>query len=134
MRRGLWDAIRTHLVLGENVSQAAQFAVTGGAQAAIVAYSLLRGPGMNERGQVVVLPAADHVSLVQKMVLLTRAGETARAFYDFVQGPAARAIFARYGFDAPPPPSAPAARERRPERGLTHTSLPASTRPAAVAD
>jgi molybdate transport system substrate-binding protein len=134
MRHGLWDAIGPHLVLGENVSQAAQFAVTGGAQAAIVAYSLLRAPGMNERGRGVILPAADYAPLVQKMVLLTRAGETARAFYDFVQSAAARAIFARYGFDAPsPPPSAPSTRERSRERGVTHTSLPATTRAAVVA-
>ncbi|HEY3553719.1 MAG TPA: molybdate ABC transporter substrate-binding protein, partial [Casimicrobiaceae bacterium] len=133
MRRGLWDAMKSHLVLGENVSQAAQFAVTGGAQAAIVAYSLLRAPGMNERGRVVILPAADHARLVQKMVLMTRAGETARAFYDFVQSAAARAIFARYGFDPPPAPSTAPARERPRDRGVSHTSLPAK-RVAVVAN
>ncbi|HWD17310.1 MAG TPA: molybdate ABC transporter substrate-binding protein, partial [Casimicrobiaceae bacterium] len=133
MRRGLWDAMKSHLVLGENVSQAAQFAVTGGAQAAIVAYSLLRAPGMNERGRVVILPAADHAPLVQKMVLMTRAGETARAFYDFVQSAAARAIFARYGFDPPPAPSTAPARERPRDRGVSHTSLPAK-RVAVVAN
>jgi molybdate transport system substrate-binding protein len=133
MRRGLWDAMKSHLVLGENVSQAAQFAVTGGAQAAIVAYSLLRAPGMNERGRVAILPAADHAPLVQKMVLMTRAGETARAFYDFVQSAAARAIFARYGFDPPPAPSTAPARERPRDRGVSHTSLPAK-RVAVVAN
>jgi molybdate transport system substrate-binding protein len=133
MRRGLWDAMKSHLVLGENVSQAAQFAVTGGAQAAIVAYSLLRAPGMNERGRVVILPAADHAPLVQKMVLMTRAGETARAFYDFVQSAAARAIFARYGFDPPPAPSTAPARERPRDHGVSHTSLPAK-RVAVVAN
>jgi molybdate transport system substrate-binding protein len=133
MRRGLWDAMKSHLVLGENVSQAAQFAVTGGAQAAIVAYSLLRAPGMNERGRVVILPAEDHAPLVQKMVLMTRAGETARAFYDFVQSAAARAIFARYGFDPPPAPSTAPARERPRDRGVSHTSLPAK-RVAVVAN
>jgi molybdate transport system substrate-binding protein len=133
MRRGLWDAMKSHLVLGENVSQAAQFAVTGGAQAAIVAYSLLRAPGMNERGRVVIRPAADLAPLVQKMVLMTRAGETARAFYDFVQSAAARAIFARYGFDPPPAPSTAPARERPRDRGVSHTSLPAK-RVAVVAN
>jgi len=128
MRHGLWEAMKPHLVLGENVSQAAQFAVSGGAQAAIVAYSLLRAPGMDERGRMVVLPAADYAPLVQKMVLLARAGDTARAFYGFVQSPAARAIFARYGFDPPPATPAPPARERPRDRGVTHTSLPATTR------
>jgi molybdate transport system substrate-binding protein len=35
------------------------------------------------------------------MVLLKGAGETAQAFYEYVQQPAARAIFRRYGFVLP---------------------------------
>ena len=118
---GLWTAISPHLVLGENVSQAAQFAINGGADAGIVAYSLLRAPGVAGRGRSVVLPASDHAPLVQKMVLLARAGDTARAFYAFVQTAAARAILERYGFEAPPAP-APAAPSPRPRvPGVTHT-------------
>lgn len=132
MRRGLWRAIEPHLVLGENVSQAAQFAVNGGAQAGIVAYSLLRAPGMQERGRAVILPSTDHAPLVQKMVLLASAGDTARAFFAFVQGAAARAIFDRYGFDAPPS-AAPPAPERPRERGVTRTSTcPRSIMPAST--
>jgi molybdate transport system substrate-binding protein len=134
MRRGLWPAIEPHLVLGENVSQAAQFAVSGGAQAGIVAYSLLRTPGMEKRGRAVILPATDHAPLVQKMVLLARAGDTARAFFAFVQSPAARAIFERYGFEAPSI-IAPPARPRPPDRGVTHTSIHRrSDVPTSVAD
>jgi len=97
-RSGLWDAIRPHLVLGENVSQAAQFAASGAAQAGIIAYSLSQAPPMAARGTSVELPAETHEPLLQKMVLLKTAGGTARVFYDFLQQPGARAIFARYGF------------------------------------
>lgn len=103
MRAGLWTAIEPHVVLGENVSQAAQFAVTGAADAAIVAYSLVHAPGMEARGRYALLPATDHDPLVQKMVLLKHAGATARAFYAFLQQPQARAIFNRYGFEVPVP-------------------------------
>jgi molybdate transport system substrate-binding protein len=106
---GLWDAIAPHLVLGENVSQAAQFAVSGAAQAGIVAYSLARSPAMADRGTFVLLPASAHDPLMQKMVLLKRAGATARAFYEFMRQPAARAIFERYGFEAPAPAARSAA-------------------------
>lgn len=99
---GLWTSIKPHLVLGENISQAAQFAVSGAAQGGIIAYSLVRAPGMAERGRSALLPAATHDPLVQKMVLLKRAGATARAFYAFLQQPAARAIFERDGFELPP--------------------------------
>jgi molybdate transport system substrate-binding protein len=39
------------------------------------------------------------------MVLTRHAGAAARAFYDYLQGPAARAILARYGFALPGEPS-----------------------------
>jgi molybdate transport system substrate-binding protein len=129
-RKGLWNAIEPHLVLGENVSQAAQFAVNGGADAGIVAWSLLRAPGVASRGKAVVLPASEHAPLVQKMVLLARAGDTARAFYGFVQTPAAREILGRYGFEAPPAPPPP---PRPKERGVTHADG-SRTRIAAMAD
>lgn len=101
---GLWTSIEPHLVLGENVSQAAQFAASGAAQGGIIAYSLVRAPGIAQRGRYALLPASGHDPLVQKMVLLQRADATARAFYAFLQQPAARAIFERYGFDLPPYP------------------------------
>ena len=41
---GLWDAIKDRLVLGENVSQAAQFATQGDTQGGIIAYSLALAP------------------------------------------------------------------------------------------
>ena len=101
-RAGLWKRVEPHLVLGENISQATQFAASGAAQAGIVAYSLMREPGMDARGSYVLLPADAHASLEQKMVLLKNAGSTARAFAAFVVSPKGRAIFARYGFETPP--------------------------------
>jgi len=102
LRAGVWPAIESRLVLGENISQTAQFAASGAAQGGIVAYSLVRSPTMAGRGRYALLPSSDHDLLVQKMALLKRAGATARAFYAFLQGPAARAVFERYGFDVPP--------------------------------
>ena len=100
-RAGLWKRAQVHLVQGENISQAAQFAASGAAQAGIIAYSLTREPGIAERGRFVLLPASDHAPLAQKMVLLKGAGATARAFEAFVQSRKARAIFAQYGFETP---------------------------------
>ena len=98
---GLWAAIQPHLVLGENISQAAQFAASGAAQAGIVAYSLVKSPGMEARGHWALLPDAGHAPLAQKMVLLQGAGTTARAFAAFMQSPQASAILTRYGFESP---------------------------------
>ena len=52
--QGLWDAMRTHLVLGENVSQAAQFATSGSAQGGIFALSLALAPQVAKLGTYVI--------------------------------------------------------------------------------
>jgi len=99
--QGLWDAIRPTLVLGENVSQAAQFAASGTAQGGIFAYSLAISPAVTERGSYALLPAEWHDPLRHRMVLLRSAGETARRFYEYVQTPPAHATFRRYGLVQP---------------------------------
>jgi molybdate transport system substrate-binding protein len=99
--QGLWDAIRATLVLGENVSQAAQFATSGSAQGGIFAYSLAISPSVSRLGSYALLPSDWHAPLRQRMVLMRGAGETAQAFYRYVQTPAARAVFRKYGFVLP---------------------------------
>lgn len=99
--QGLWEAIKAKLVLGENVSQAAQFATAGTAQGGIFAYSLALAPAIGGLGNYVLVPAEWHAPLRQRMVLMKNAGETAQAFYRFVQSPAARVIFRKFGFVLP---------------------------------
>jgi molybdate transport system substrate-binding protein len=98
MRKGLWAALQGRLVIGESVSQAAQFALTGAAQAAFVPYSIVRAPPFQGKGRAALIPASLHAPLRQRMVLLDDAGASARAFYGFLQGPVAREILVRYGF------------------------------------
>ncbi len=98
---GLWGALQGKLVLGENVSQAAQFAASGSTQGGIFAYSLALSPAVVQQGRYVLLPEALHQPLRQRMVLVKGAGETARAFYAYLQQPAARKIFEQYGFAMP---------------------------------
>jgi molybdate transport system substrate-binding protein len=100
-KRGLWEALHPVLVLGENVSQAAQFATTGNAVGGIIAYSLALAPAMRQRGTHFLIPAEDHEPLRQRMVLLERAGPSAERFYGYLQQPAGRAALAQYGFVSP---------------------------------
>jgi molybdate transport system substrate-binding protein len=98
---GLWERLQPHLVLGENVSQAAQFALAGGSQGGIVASSLVLAPAMQGRGAYALLPDSLHEPLRQRMVLTRRAGPVAERFYAYVQTPPAREIMRRYGFVLP---------------------------------
>lgn len=98
---GLWDAIKPRLVLGENASQAAQFTMSGSCEGGIIARSLALSPGVAGRGEFSGIPAAMHRPLRQRMVLLKSAGDTAQAFYRYLQKPAARRVFVRHGFGEP---------------------------------
>jgi molybdate transport system substrate-binding protein len=100
-KRGLWDALRPNLVLGDSIAQAAQFATTGNAVGGLIAYSLVLGPGFADRGTYAVIPEADHPPLRQRMVLLKRAGPVAAQFYTYLRGEPARAIFRKHGFTVP---------------------------------
>ena len=98
---GLWESVRQRLVLGENVSQAAQFATSGSAEGGMFAYSLALAPQVAKQGRYVLVPERLHQPLRQRMTLVKGAGETARAFYIYLQEPAARAVFRRFGFALP---------------------------------
>ena len=99
--RGLWDQIEPKLVLGENVSQAAQFALSGNAEGGIIAYSLALAPDLADRGTYALLPEDWHEPLRQRMVLLREAGPVAEAFYAYMQTERARAKMSSYGFTLP---------------------------------
>ncbi|WP_043364510.1 molybdate ABC transporter substrate-binding protein [Belnapia sp. F-4-1] len=100
-KAGLWDRIQPRLVLGENVSQAAQFAIAGGSQGGIVAYSLVLAPGTRDRGAHALLADSLHEPLQQRMVLTRRAGPGAERLYAYMQEHAAREVMRRYGFVLP---------------------------------
>lgn len=99
--RNLWDELQPLLVLGENVSQAAQFALSGNAEGGIIAYSLALAPEVAARGAHDLIPADWHEPLHQRMALLNTAGPVAEAFYAYMKTPLARAIMERYGFGLP---------------------------------
>lgn len=97
----LWDLVEKRLVLGENVSQAAQFAMSPGTSGGLIAWSLALSPAMRQVGHSVLIPENYHQPLRQRMVLMKNAGQTAAAFYDFLQQPTAREILQRNGFGLP---------------------------------
>jgi len=98
---GLWSEIAQHLVIGENISQAAQFATSTSAQGGIIAYSLALSPKVSTLGSYALIPEKSHSTLRQRMVLLNDAGAVAEQFYAFVQRDDVRAIFRQYGFTLP---------------------------------
>lgn len=100
-RAGLWEAIRERLVLGENVGQAAQFAVSGNAQGGIVAFALARAPAVSGRASAALIAKAWYTPLHHRAVLLNGAVVSAQQFYDYLSSPAAGEVFRKHGFERP---------------------------------
>ncbi|RUR26662.1 molybdate ABC transporter substrate-binding protein [Vreelandella andesensis] len=94
----LWESSAPLRVLGENVSQAAQFALAADARGGLVAYSLALAPALAERSEYVLIPEDWHAPLRQRMVLTRQAGDIAKQFYEWLQQAEAVAILQQYGF------------------------------------
>jgi molybdate transport system substrate-binding protein len=94
-------AVKAKLVLGENISQAAQFVTTGAADIGIIAYSLALSPNMkNENGKYYLIPETAHQRLEQAVVITKHAkgNDFARTFLSFVKSEEAKQILAHFGF------------------------------------
>ncbi|MFO1495769.1 MAG: molybdate ABC transporter substrate-binding protein [Lysobacterales bacterium] len=100
---GLWEALDGRLVLAENVAQAVQLIDSGAADGGIVAWSLLYGTPLAQRGRWVLIDPALHDPLWQAAVV-TRAGAdqpAAAALLALVLSPDGRAQLQSRGFELP---------------------------------
>lgn len=98
---GEWEACKPHLVYGDNVAQAMQFASTGAAWGAITALPLVNGPGGGFKGQVLAIDPQWHEPLTQQMVALKNAPVEARLFLAHMQTDAVRQHLRAHGFGLP---------------------------------
>jgi molybdate transport system substrate-binding protein len=95
---GLWNKVQPHLIYGENISQAAQFTLSGSTLGGIIAYSLVLTPKFTKAGDYQLIPTQWHRPLGQRMVLIKGAGEVTRKFYEFMGQKQALEIFRRNGY------------------------------------
>ena len=100
---GIYNQVSSRLVLGENVSQAAQFVESSNAQAGLIALSHALAPALKGKGRYWMVPLDTYPSLNQAAVVLTRSKQqdAARKFLDFVRSPEAKSLLASYGFSLP---------------------------------
>jgi len=99
----VYDLVKDKLVLGENISQAAQFVESGAADVGIIALSLALAPPMQAAGHYWEIPADAYPPIEQGAVILMggKHQEIAKTFLSFVQGAEGQAMMKRYGFVAP---------------------------------
>lgn len=101
-KAGIYERVKTKLVYGESISQAAQFVQSGNAQAGVIARSVTLSPGMKD-GKAWEIPADMYPPIEQGAVVLKNAKDKidAAAFLEFVKTAAGRAILEKYGFAVP---------------------------------
>ncbi len=99
-KENIYAQVKGKLVMGENISQAASFVLSGSADAGIIALSLALSPNMKDKGRYVEVPAADYPPIEQGCVLLksSQKKDAARAFLEFMKTPAAAELLRAYGF------------------------------------
>ncbi len=101
---GVWDALQGKLVLGESISQTAQFIQTGNAQLGIVSLATVSSPRLKGVGSYYAIPA-DGMAPIAQGVAITAHGKDnplAARFVRFLGSAPARAILLRSGFALPP--------------------------------
>jgi molybdate transport system substrate-binding protein len=99
----LYDIIKDKIVKGDNISQAAQFVLTGNADVGIIALSLALSPEMTAKGKYFLIDEKSYSKLEQAYVILKKS-EKKKELIDFVKfldTKKVKDIFNKYGFKLP---------------------------------
>ncbi|KLN60538.1 hypothetical protein WH96_12600 [Kiloniella spongiae] len=98
---GVYSHLQGKTVYGENIAQTYQFAYTGNAELAVVAYAQILG---NSLGQHWLISQQDYAPLGQDAVLLKRgqSSEAALAFMNYLQSRDAAVIIKKFGYTLEP--------------------------------
>ncbi len=99
---GLFDLVKDRLVLGQNVSQTAQFVQSGNSQAGLLPLSLALAPPLSREGRSYRIPAGTYQRIRQDGVVLkgARQPQLARELAAFLVGPG-RATLEAFGYAVP---------------------------------
>ena len=101
--QGIYDQLKDKIVMGENISQAAQFVQSGNAEIGIIALSLALAPTMKDKGKYFEIPSGDYPAIEQAVVVLksSKKKDVAKKFIAFLRQPESVEIMQRYGFVVP---------------------------------
>lgn len=99
----IYGKVQGKMVMGEDISQTAQFVQSGNADVGILALSLALAPPMKERGRFVIIPPNYYPPIIQAACVIraTKHLELAKRFLEFMKQPATIAKMEEYGFVLP---------------------------------
>ena len=100
---GLAEALKSKLVVAENIAQTAQYADSGNADVGLISLTSALTPRLSGDGKYVLVPEDSYPPLLQGAVVIKQApaAEEARQFLEFLLSPPIRKQLAEGGLKAP---------------------------------
>jgi molybdate transport system substrate-binding protein len=102
---GIYDRVKSKLVLGENISQAAQFVRSGNADAGIIARSIALMPGLSPLGTTAMISSTSYPPIDQAAIVIraSRNKDAARSLLAFLKTPEILSLMEEFGFKVQAP-------------------------------
>jgi molybdate transport system substrate-binding protein len=105
VKKGLYDKLKAKIVYGESIAGVNQYLLSGVAEVAFTAKSVVMEPAMKRKGKWIELDQRLYTPIAQGVVLLknnTNSNQAeAKLFYDFLFTDKAKRIFQTYGYQLP---------------------------------
>jgi molybdate transport system substrate-binding protein len=98
---GVWDAVKSKIVFGQDIGQAAQFVASGNAQVGIIALSLAETPQFKEKGHFFVIPSQLHQPLNHGFIITKKGAQNslAKDFQDWILSGKAKSRLLEHGLE-----------------------------------
>jgi molybdate transport system substrate-binding protein len=92
-RLKMYDRVKPHLVVAENISQAAQFVESGNAQLGLISLTAASTPRFKSEGSFVRVPTSAYSPILQCAVVMVKSDRraAAHAFLDWLLKPEVQA-------------------------------------------
>jgi molybdate transport system substrate-binding protein len=104
-KSGIYDSVSKRLVFGENISQAAQYVVTGAADIGFFAKAIVLSDQMKGKGAWRDVDSALYYKIAQGVVICKHGADAnadvSRRFVTFLLGSESRAILTKFGYSLP---------------------------------
>lgn len=96
----IYDDLKSNIVVGENISQAAQYAFTGNTELGFLALSLVQTPEMKGKGSYYIIPENLYEPIEQTCILIKTPvlNTEAAKFKKFVLSPEIKSIWVKFGY------------------------------------
>jgi molybdate transport system substrate-binding protein len=98
-RMKIYDQVAPHFVVGDNITQTAQFVESGNAQLGLISMTAASTPHFKEIGTYVLVPTSQYTEIRQCAVIMVKSDRKAEAhaFLDWMLSPAVQAKLSTLG-------------------------------------